>query len=273
MAEHKLCGPNWKPSVSMVSNARLSTQPWRFEFDSARRRFGICRFGLNVIGLSRVLTELNDEAEVRDIILHEIAHALAGPRAGHGPLWKAQAAAIGARPQRCYSDDNVVTVEAAWQATCWQCNKVAKRHKNPCIGSRLFSCSYCSGSRYNPRYRLTWYRGGSTPVIWRPEVVQQPRIAFTPATPAPVGVLSVWKPGGYVPVAPVTEVRVAASSPAPVVVPEAGAKHWNPTVAVALYKAGSKLIDIAAAMGYPRGSGQTRVRRALESAGVWHGAN
>ena len=40
-----------------------------------------------------------NEEEIRDTVLHEIAHAIAGPEAGHGPLWKATARRIGATPR------------------------------------------------------------------------------------------------------------------------------------------------------------------------------
>ncbi len=36
-----------------------------------------------------------------DLILHEIAHANAGPGAGHGPIWKAEARRIGCTADRC----------------------------------------------------------------------------------------------------------------------------------------------------------------------------
>ena len=39
------------------------------------------------------------EAEIRDTILHEIAHALAGPEARHGARWKAIARRIDATPR------------------------------------------------------------------------------------------------------------------------------------------------------------------------------
>jgi hypothetical protein len=50
---------------------------WSFQFDSAKLAFGKCNFTDRVISLSRHLVELNNEAEVRDTVLHEIAHALA----------------------------------------------------------------------------------------------------------------------------------------------------------------------------------------------------
>ena len=39
------------------------------------------------------------EEQIRDTVLHEIAHAIAGHGAGHGPLWKATARRIGATPR------------------------------------------------------------------------------------------------------------------------------------------------------------------------------
>jgi hypothetical protein len=38
---------------------------------------------------------------------------------------------------------------------------------------------------------------------------------------------------------------------------------------VAMYKAGSRVVDIAVAMGYERGHGQNRVRRVLLKAGIY----
>ncbi|HQK32467.1 MAG TPA: SprT-like domain-containing protein, partial [Phycicoccus sp.] len=55
---------------------------WTVVADRAKTRAGVCRFAKRQIGLSRPLTELHSEAEVRDTILHEIAHALVGPEHG-----------------------------------------------------------------------------------------------------------------------------------------------------------------------------------------------
>src|ERR1700760_1168305 len=79
---------------------------WTFRFDNARRRFGSCRYGSKLITLSRPLVYLNDVEQVRDTILHEIAHALA-PGDKHGPRWRAACVKVGAIPKRCYTDDAV----------------------------------------------------------------------------------------------------------------------------------------------------------------------
>lgn len=96
----------------------LTEQGWRFKWDRSVRRFGLCSFGPKTISLSLPLTEQNDESEVRDTILHEIAHALAPKGVHHGPEWKATAARIGARPERCYDSAQVVAPIAPYIAFC-----------------------------------------------------------------------------------------------------------------------------------------------------------
>ena len=72
---------------------------WTFRFSAAKSRLGECRERERHIRLSRRHAVNGDPREVRDTILHEIAHALAGAKAGHGPAWKAVARRIGATPK------------------------------------------------------------------------------------------------------------------------------------------------------------------------------
>ena len=72
---------------------------WTFRFSAAESRLGECREREKVIRLSRRHAVNGDPREVRDTILHEIAHALAGAEARHGPAWKAVATRIGATPK------------------------------------------------------------------------------------------------------------------------------------------------------------------------------
>ncbi len=72
---------------------------WTLAFVESGRRLGDCNFRDRVIRIGRAHALDDGEEQTRDTVLHEIAHAIAGPEAGHGPLWKAIARRIGATPK------------------------------------------------------------------------------------------------------------------------------------------------------------------------------
>jgi len=90
---------------------------WQFEWSNERRILGRCFYKRKVIRLSRPYVELNDESEVVDTILHEIAHAIAGYEADHGPIWQAVAKGLGARPEAC-ADMSTHVSTAQYTAEC-----------------------------------------------------------------------------------------------------------------------------------------------------------
>src|SRR5690606_5988298 len=102
---------------------------WTFAFDRARVRAGACHFRDRRITLSRAITEVQDEAEVRETVLHEVAHALVGPRHGHDAVWRRTARSIGATGERCYAVDQPV-VPGRWQGRC-AAGHVVHRHRRP----------------------------------------------------------------------------------------------------------------------------------------------
>lgn len=101
---------------------------WNFGWDNAKRRMGCCHHGTRRITMSRYFVERNGLDEIRDTLLHEIAHALVGPRHGHDTTWKAMARRIGARPVRCGNAD---MPEGRWRAECPACCCKFSRHKQP----------------------------------------------------------------------------------------------------------------------------------------------
>ena len=72
---------------------------WTLAFVEARRRLGDCCHRERTIRIGRAHALEGSEAQIRDTVLHEVAHAIAGPEAGHGPLWRATARRIGAIPR------------------------------------------------------------------------------------------------------------------------------------------------------------------------------
>lgn len=130
---------------------------WRFKFNRATRRFGCCHHHSKVIALSAPITLLNDEVQVRDTLLHEIAHALMGHAAGHGPAWVKKAKSLGCMGTRCY-DDSVVTPPARWIGTCPSCGVTTTRMVVSRLTSRLV-CTKCLRES-GLRLRFIWKETG-----------------------------------------------------------------------------------------------------------------
>lgn len=124
---------------------------WEFQFDRAARRFGSCNYKHKRITLSWRLANLNPEAQVRDTLLHEIAHALAGPGAGHGIRWRHIARTIGCTPERCYGSE-VIQPRPRFRAACALCGESYGRIRRP-RGSHY--CSRCWNST-GARVKLSW---------------------------------------------------------------------------------------------------------------------
>jgi predicted SprT family Zn-dependent metalloprotease len=112
LAEHKLAG-------------------WTFGLSVAKRRLGVCKYRKKRIEVGAYYARHNTDAAVLDTLLHEIAHALAGPEAGHGPQWKAIATRIGATPRACDDSPDTVVEPGDWRATCPACQKTHHRYKRP----------------------------------------------------------------------------------------------------------------------------------------------
>ena len=134
-------------------------EDWTLTTDRAKRRAGACRFGRRQISISEPVTRLHDEAEVRDTLLHEIAHALVGPQHGHDGVWRAKALEIGCSGERCVSAD-APQVPGDWVGRC-PAGHEQMRHRAP---TRVRSCGRCSRS-FDPRHLFTWtYRGRPAPL-------------------------------------------------------------------------------------------------------------
>lgn len=137
---------------------------WHLVFDNAKMRAGVCRPGRHEIGLSRVLTGLHAEADVRDTILHEIAHALVGPEHGHDAVWRARAQAMGCTGGRCVPE-SAARADAPWLGLC-QAGHEFQRHRRP---TRVMSCSLCS-PRSGPGSLIAWrFHGRTVPMHARYE--------------------------------------------------------------------------------------------------------
>jgi len=134
---------------------------WTFQFDNAKRRFGQCRFGTRTISLSAPLVKINDEARIRNTILHEIAHALVGAGHGHDYVWRMKARAIGCDGERCATGSDIAIPAHSWIGTCPSCFDTIGRHRLTDKAQRV-ACGACckthARGRYDDRFRFVWER-------------------------------------------------------------------------------------------------------------------
>ena len=123
---------------------------WKFKFTGEVRTLGRCYYSTKEIGYSKHFLHLPYE-EIKDVLLHEIAHVLAGPSAGHGTLWKIKAREVGARPERCYQGEHKASKQPKQYLYCKNCGKTRAIFRKP---KYTKSCGNCCPRYYNENYKL-----------------------------------------------------------------------------------------------------------------------
>lgn len=128
----------------------LDTGKWKFDFDSGKRRAGLCDHTNARISLSRHMAQLHAVDQSRQVMYHEIAHALAGAKHGHDAQWLRIATDLGYRNERISSRE-VDERHARWRGSCPNGHEYF-RYRKP---TRASSCSKCSRT-YDDRFRIVW---------------------------------------------------------------------------------------------------------------------
>jgi predicted SprT family Zn-dependent metalloprotease len=140
--------------VASLAKAKMSehglSEQWQFSFDSAKQRAGLCNYTDFQITLSKYIVQYHSLDQSEQVILHEIAHALAGKSAGHGPNWKKVAKSIGYRGEK-FTGKEIAEQTAKWIGECRNGHR-HYRFKSP---KAQLACGYC-GKGFNPRYLITW---------------------------------------------------------------------------------------------------------------------
>lgn len=116
----------------------LRGRNWSFQFDRSLTRLGLCNHRECFISLGTHATSVNEEKEVLNTLLHEIAHALIGPGAGHGPEWKAVAKSIGCTAER--TGKILIEAPAKYTGECPNCSKVFYKYRKPKLGAYHGQC-------------------------------------------------------------------------------------------------------------------------------------
>jgi hypothetical protein len=85
---------------------KLWDQGWRTNFSKSTTKIALCDHGNKRIIVSIPHLASRSEAEYKDTLLHEIAHALVGPGHGHNQVWVDKAREIGLeKPTPCSPSD------------------------------------------------------------------------------------------------------------------------------------------------------------------------
>lgn len=139
----------------------LDPNEWTFGFDNAKKRAGLCNYTAKRISVSRYLASRYDDDEIHQILLHEVAHAMVGPRAGHGPKWASAAASLGFVGRRTH-DGEVADELAPWVGTCPSGHE-HYRYREPV---RPLSCGLCRRG-FDRSNLITWRRREITTAMRR----------------------------------------------------------------------------------------------------------
>ena len=125
---------------------------WSFGFDHAKTRAGLCNFSAHRITVSRHLAARFEDDEIHQVLLHEVAHALAGPRVGHGARWRSIARELGYVGKRTH-DGSVAEELAPWLGRC-PAGHTVFRYRAP---TKVLSCGLCSRG-FNVAHAISWQK-------------------------------------------------------------------------------------------------------------------
>ena len=107
---------------------------WTFDFNDNKTTCGWCSYREEKISLSKYYVENNVKQEVVNTMIHELAHALAGPGVGHGKLWKSIFAGLLKKynqpvyVERC-APKGIKMPPGKYKLECTICKSSWQRHK------------------------------------------------------------------------------------------------------------------------------------------------
>ena len=136
-------------AINLMTKHGLIEKGWSLRFDKAKRRYGCCMHSRRIISLSSPLTQIRQDDNVKNTILHEIAHALVGGGHGHDDVWRTKALEIGCNGQRCSND---VSLKGNWVGECPN-GHVYYKHR---ISKSQRSCGICYPKKFNEKYLITF---------------------------------------------------------------------------------------------------------------------
>lgn len=128
---------------------------WKIKITDTKRRLGSCNYTKKELNFSKNLILNNSREEIRDTVLHECAHAIAGHGAWHWYKWKICALKIWLQnPQTC----NTTANQAEWKykMQCAGCGEIYHFYKK--VSKLNKACYNCCkkhfGWKYHEKFKL-----------------------------------------------------------------------------------------------------------------------
>ena len=125
---------------------------WKLQYHNSVNIWGWCFADTRVISLSRPLIRCNKESLLREVVLHEVAHAIVDNyhgTSGHNQTWKKIAIALGASGHRLVF--NSISPPPRFEGQCQHCGNTDGSHK------RYLVCKFCPTWGIKPRKcPMTW---------------------------------------------------------------------------------------------------------------------
>lgn len=163
---------------------------WKLEWMDHKTTAGFCynskatwnkepKFSWGRIAISTHFAKVFNEEEMRDLALHEIAHALCAPDVHHGPAWKAMAKKIGCNGSRCLTREESVKVKSRYKGLCPQGHEFGRHRKTYGMDGHIHYCPPCYKKKIDAF------------IIWTDTltgVTLNPRVTATKPEPKPVAV-------------------------------------------------------------------------------------
>lgn len=147
-------------AAALLREHGLADSGWKFETSRGLNTLGHCCWSSRTIRLSLHFIRMNEATLVRETLLHEIAHALAGPGTGHGPAWKRQARRLGIPATATTTRARMP--RGRWELVCGLCGQVLTarpRHRRSSLARRYHvECGEASVGR------LSWRSAAGAPV-------------------------------------------------------------------------------------------------------------
>ena len=139
--------------IKILSNELMNKHnlnDWRFKFSNASRRLGSCNKKKKTISVSKLHGLYDDKTQIKDTILHEIAHVLT-PKyySAHGKEWKDNAKKVGCNPISYKKSIISEKFSCKYIGICINCKKKIFLNKRSTYICRSCYNTYSLNSKFN----------------------------------------------------------------------------------------------------------------------------